>query len=136
MKRRARGFSLLEVIAAVMLLAIVFAALMQVAGGSLNQTARASSRSQAALWAQSKMETLGRLEPLQGGHSEGRFDATYRWQLEVTPWDAVPADDPGLRLYKLDLDVLWGEGAQTHTLRFVSLRIPEVPREPVSGDQP
>jgi general secretion pathway protein I len=127
MIRRQRGFSLLEVIAAIMLLAITFAALMQVAGGSIGLTARAGERTQAALWARSLLDSAFVLDPVHEGSSDGRFDDRYRWRLAVTRWqpeDDPPADDnDNRRIYRLDLDVLWGDGAQTRTAHFSTLRM-------------
>lgn len=121
-RHRQRGFSLLEVIAAVLLLAIAFGVLMQVAGSSLNLTRRAAERSEAALWARSKLDSAFALEPVRRGHSEGRFDATYRWQLDVTPWPGGPAL-PNWQLYQLALVVSWGEGGQQRHARFTTLRL-------------
>ncbi len=130
--RRQRGFSLLEVIAAVLLLAIAFAALMRVAGSSLNLTARAAERSQAAMWARSLLDSAFVLDPLKMGTRSGRFDKRYRWQLAVTPWNPVAGSKlPGqpteptvpLRMVRLDLDVLWDVGSHHYTAHFSTLRL-------------
>jgi general secretion pathway protein I len=127
-----RGFSLLEVIAAVLLLALAFTALMQVAASATNLTARAAERSEAALWARSKLDSVFALRPPQPGQSDGSFDARYRWTLAVTPWQgdalALPAR-PGqasLQLYRLDLEVRWGEGRQQRHAHFSSLRVASI----------
>ena len=128
-----RGFSLLEVIAAVLLLALAFTALMQVAASATNLTARAAERSEAALWARSLLDSAFALQPPQPGQSEGRFDARYRWRLAVTPWQGDALGSPprpgqiGPQLYRLDLDVLWGEGRQQRHAHFSSLRIASLP---------
>ncbi|HEV7776353.1 MAG TPA: prepilin-type N-terminal cleavage/methylation domain-containing protein [Luteibacter sp.] len=127
MKRHSRGFSLLEVIAAIAVLAIAFAALMQVAGGSLSLTSRATERTQAALWARSLLDTAFVVDPVREGSSEGRFDDRYRWRLAVARWQ--PEDDPAADgdsrlVYRLDLDVLWGEGSQERSAHFSTLRMP------------
>ena len=69
----AGGFSLLEVIAAIAVLAIAFAALMQVAGSAMSLTARANERTQAALRARSLLDSAFIVDPVQEGSSEGRF---------------------------------------------------------------
>jgi general secretion pathway protein I len=124
---RARGFSLLEVIAAIAVLAITFAALMQVAGASLNLTARAGERTQAALWARSLLDSAYVIDTVREGTTQGRFDARYSWRLAVTPWqpeDAPPRDgDSARRMYRLDLDVLWGERQQQRKAHFSTLRM-------------
>lgn len=125
--RHACGFSLLEMIAAIMLLAITFAALMEVAGGSIRLSQKASDYTQAALWARSKLDTSFVLEAPQPGMTQGNFDNRYRWRMQVTPWavpNTAPAGTPyAFRMYKLDLDVIWGSAPFEHTTRFSTLRI-------------
>jgi len=122
---RARGFSLLEVIAAILLLAIAFTALMQVAGGSIGLTNNAADYSRAALWARSLLDTVDVVAPLRPGHTEGRFDTQYRWRLTVTPWRPADAGKEPLpmQMVKLDLDVLWGQGGRERSAHFSSLRL-------------
>ena len=118
------GFTLLEVIAAIMLLAIAFTALMRVAGGSIRLSQNASGYSEATLWARSLLDTAFITEPIQPGSTSGQFDQRFRWQLDVTPW--WPADAPPntpLQLYQLDLDVMWGPAVNAHSAHFRTLRL-------------
>jgi general secretion pathway protein I len=128
-----KGFSLLEVIAAVLLLAITFATLMRVAGSSLNLTARAAERSEAAMWARSLLDSAYVLEPPRIGASSGRFDARYQWRLDVRPWQApaaasgptpAPLTGPAaLRMVRLDLEVLWTGAGHHYNAHFSTLRL-------------
>ncbi|SDG09305.1 prepilin-type N-terminal cleavage/methylation domain-containing protein [Dyella sp. 333MFSha] len=131
MKRIARqnGFSLLEVIAAIAVLAIAFAALMQVAGSSMSLTARANERTQAALRARSLLDGAFVMDPIREGDSEGRIDDTYRWRMNVSRYQvpgARPVPDGSMAaavIYRIDLDVMWGpEGSERHA-RFSTLRM-------------
>jgi general secretion pathway protein I len=123
----ARGFSLLEVIAAILLLAITFGALMEVAGGSIRLSQNASEHTQAALWARSLLDTRFALDPIQPGVTQGQFDDHYRWRLEVEPWVApgvAPAANANaMQMYQLDLDVMWGSGPFERKAHFSTLRI-------------
>ncbi|GGA12903.1 hypothetical protein GCM10011408_38110 [Dyella caseinilytica] len=125
--RHARGFSLLEVIAAILLLAITFGALMEVAGGSIRLSQSAAQYTQAALWARSLLDTRFALDPLQAGVTEGHFDDHYRWRLQVTPWVApgvTPAANANaMQMYQLNLDVMWGSEPFEHKAHFSTLRI-------------
>jgi general secretion pathway protein I len=125
--RHSRGFSLLEVIAAILLLAVTFGALMEVAGGSIRLSQSASSYTQAALWARSLMDTRFALDPIQPGVTEGRFDDHYRWRLQVMPWVgpgvANAANANAMQMYRLDLDVMWGSAPFERKAHFSSLRI-------------
>lgn len=121
--KRQRGFSLLEVIAAMLLLAIAFGALMKVAGGSIALTRNADDHSQAALWARSLLDTVDLTAPLQAGTTQGRFDDSYRWRLVVSPWNPPGASpDAQVRLFKLDLDVMWGPRLRERSAHFSTLR--------------
>lgn len=123
--RRQNGFSLLEVIAAILLLAIAFTALMKVAGASINLTHNAAEHSEAAMRARSLLDSAFVGEAIKPGSSSGRFDAQFRWQLNVTAWNqagAAAAEAP-LHLYQLDLDVLWGPSAHPRSAHFRTLRL-------------
>lgn len=121
---RANGFTLLEVLAAIALLGIAFAVLMQVAGGAIGLAGQAADASEAAMWARSKLDSAYVVDPLQPGRSAGQFDRKFRWQLDVTPWRTAPADDQSpLQLYQLDLQVSWGASAHPHTANFRTLRL-------------
>jgi general secretion pathway protein I len=127
-RRNVSGFSLLEVIAAIAVLAIAFAALMQVAGSAMSLTARANERTQAALRARSLLDGAFIIDPVREGSSDGRFDQTYRWQLNVSPYNVgdTPDDNTGgnaSRMYRLDLDVFWGDPDHERRAHFSTLRL-------------
>ena len=132
---RQRGFSLLEVIAAMLLLAIAFAALMKVAGGAIALSRNAAAHDEAALWARSLLDSAFVTEPVALGSRSGRFNDRYRWTLDVTPWQ-VPGTPPGgggaLQLYRLDLAVQWGSAAHPQTAHFDTLRLGQ-PQAPAGG---
>lgn len=122
------GFSLFEVIAAIAVLAIAFAALMQVAGSAMSLTARANERTQAALRARSLLDSAFIIDPVREGSSDGRFDQTYRWQLNVSPYNVSDAPDDNAggnasRMYRLDLDVFWGDPDHERRAHFSTLRL-------------
>lgn len=137
MKRalRQRGFSLLEVIAAMLLLAVAFAALMKVAGGAITLSRNAAAHDEAALWARSLLDSAYVTEPVAPGSRSGRFDDRYRWTLDVTPWQPPPTQSPGAQpasmppgvaaqqLYRLDLAVQWGSTAHPQVAHFDTLRL-------------
>ena len=118
------GFSLIEVIAALLLLAITFTALMKVAGGAIGLTQHAAQRSEAAMRARSLLDSAFVGEPIRPGTRSGEFDKQYRWQLQVTPWNAggKPVPSPPLQLYRLDLDVSWRSAGHDQHARFATLR--------------
>lgn len=147
--RRQRGFSLIEVIVAFALLAVAMGILIAILGGGLGQVRQAGDASEATLHAQSLLSEVGVLAPIEPGRAQGEFaDGRYRWTLEITEVEdpvpqaapvegAAPIETVGLQqagapvLYRLQLDVGWGEGDYARQLRFATLRAryPESPLE-------
>ena len=127
--RAARGFSLLETIAAILLLAIAVAALMRVASASLNLTDKLGQVTRADMLAQGKLDGMGVAEPLRPGEYDGVFDRDYRWHLRIAPWqsDDMPLES-GLTLYRVELRVLWGDMRHPREMKYVTLRAQ--PRKP------
>lgn len=79
------GFTLIEVLVAFAVLAIVLVPLLQVFGGGLGSTQTARAYTQAALLARSKLDEMGVEAPLVEGEETGTFDAPgFRWRSEVT----------------------------------------------------
>lgn len=135
--RKARhqgGFSLLEVIAAMLLLAIAFTALMKVAGGAISLTQNAAAHSEAAMWARSLLDSAFVGQRLKPGTRSGQFNRKFHWQLQVTPWRLAGKTPPNapLQLYQLDLDVRWGPPGHVRSAQFRTLRLGG---PPVTADQ-
>lgn len=130
MNARHGGFTLLEVMAAIAILALAFVVLLKAMGSSVALTHKAAARTEASAWAQSLLDSAYVMTPPQPGTTAGRFDATYRWRLDVQPWQPhrastarqTPGADP-LRLYKLDLAVMWGTPPRQHVAHFATLRV-------------
>ncbi|MBK8208943.1 MAG: prepilin-type N-terminal cleavage/methylation domain-containing protein [Rhodospirillales bacterium] len=77
------GFTLLEVLIAFAILAIMLVPILQVFGGGLGVTQTARGYSQAALLARSKLAELA-VDKMQEGESSGNFaEAGYSWQATV-----------------------------------------------------
>ncbi len=135
-----RGFSLIEVIIAFVLLAVALGILVAILGGGLAQVRQADDATGATLLAESLLSEVGVLTPIQPGTTRGESgEGRYRWTLEVVEVpDPVPAAENinGLEtvelagrvqvaapvLYQLQLDVRWGQDEYQRELRFTSLR--------------
>lgn len=90
----ARGFSLIEMVAAFLVFAIGIGVLMQVLATSMRSTRQSADYTMAALWAQSKLDTVGVGAPIEAGSSSGRFDDNYRWELNIHQVDAASVEPP------------------------------------------
>jgi len=145
MRRRQRGFSLLELMLAFALLTVALGMLIAILGGGLAQVRQSADATGAALHAQSLLDQLGVMGALEAGTSSGEFaDGRYRWELEIARIEdpAPPARDPAAVpiesvgrqlgepiLYRVQLDVSWGEDDWARSLRFVTLKARFPPTE-------
>jgi len=148
MKHAARqaGFTLLEVVLAVVILATALGLLLGMLSRGLHQITRAQSESEAAMYAQSLLDQVGTLEPIAPGAREGEFaQGRYHWRLQIAPaTDPAPPPPPEAGapppqpvqtegapiLYRLALDVQWGGAGAEQRLHFETLRL----RGPTAAD--
>ena len=145
----ARGFTLIEMIAAFLIFAIAVGALMQILTMSLNDTRRSLDETRAALWAQSLLDNVGIGERIEEGHSDGEFDRTYRWEMDIERMDpqvveataataigdlatttqvgngnAAPVVELAqMELFHVELRVAWGPRESGRSARFTTLRL-------------
>jgi general secretion pathway protein I len=127
---RAGGFTLIEIVAAFAILALGLAMAMQIAVTGLRQSSQAADFSEAALLAQTVLDTAGVGERLQIGTSRGEFENGFRWELDVNEFAAEangidlgidPLTSP-VRLLELELIVSWERGGSTREKRYRTLR--------------
>jgi general secretion pathway protein I len=109
-----RGFSLLEVLVAFVILSLVATALSRLFGGSLANAGAAEEYSRALIVAESVLSEVGSAKPLREGTKTGSADdGRIAWKATVAPYDA-PGTAPELaaasatmplRLWRVAVDV-------------------------------
>lgn len=140
------GFTLLEVMVAFVILAIALGLLLGMLSRGLHQVTQAQAETQATLYGQSLLDTVGTLELLEPGLKEGEFDhGRYRWRLQVEPApdpapppppaDGQPLPQPAAALaapllYRVALQVEWGAAKPEQRLQLVTIRL----RAPPAGE--
>jgi len=111
---RQRGFSLLEVLVAFVILALVATALSRLFSGGLTNASAAEDWSRALMLAETRLELAASSQPLReltdrGDEDNGRL----QWEARVLPYvapDADPASESAAetlptRLYRVTVDV-------------------------------
>ena len=128
----ARGFTLLEVLMAVGLLAVTSGLVIATMSGGLRQVRWSGHASEASMHAQSLLDTIGTMEFMEPDTKQGEWeDGKYRYQLEIkevpdpsigteAPVSAIESVSPPV-LYQVNLLVSWGDKSQDQ-LRFVSYK--------------
>lgn len=124
---RQRGFSLLEVLVAFVILSLSLGVMMRLFSASLTNVGAAERHAHAVAVAESALAGLGVSEPLaEGGIAGPEADNQgYRWRARVGRRDAAPAEDTAaIRLYQIELDVVREEET---LLTLTTLRLAAAP---------
>lgn len=127
-----RGFTLLEVIIAFIILALILGATFDTFSTGFRQAALSGHYADAVVRAESQLALFDHSEPLAIGVKTGRFDQIYTWRTVVAPIiqdDAETPEEGPYRLYNVAITVFWGAGndAREVTLRSLRLRNLETP---------
>lgn len=117
--RSQRGFTLLEVLVAFVILAFTLAIIYQAAGGSVRGTIKGERQTYALALAESVLNTY-RGVPEGGMARSGELENGFRWHIEATP-RPVPEEQrnrTAVPLYDVRVRVEW-DGAAGVTLSSV-----------------
>jgi general secretion pathway protein I len=113
--RRARGFTLLEVLVATVIMAVAVSGLMSALSTSMRSAARLTDYDRAAMLARQKMDdllTMGRLprrDILQGAWELTQSAGIQAgWRARVIPFEMPPNPGPGAAILdRIELEVWW-----------------------------
>jgi general secretion pathway protein I len=124
---RQRGFTLIEIVVAFAILALGLGITMQIASGAMRNARQAATRTDAALYAQSLLDSVGVGERLEEGGSSGDFNEQFHWDLDARKYEIESETplEPGMgpvQLYRLELRVTWEAGGKEQEALFTTLR--------------
>ena len=123
---RQRGFSLLEVLVAFLILALVLGVAMEIFSGGLQNIDVAGEYQRAIGLAQNKLVVLGIEAPVAEGETRGVFDDKYRWQVSTKvsaeSQKSVATALP-VTLYEIEVKVSWGESVNPRSLTLKTMRL-------------
>jgi len=139
-----RGFTLLEVLVATLIMAIAVTGLLSSLSTSLRNGARLTAYDSATMRARQKMdELLAATQLPKGARMEGGWDSyaaaevPIRWRAVVSDFDRQPAAVAGAPyLQRIQLDILWTEGGQQRTFSLEGYRTGGAVPEPMPGVAP
>jgi prepilin-type N-terminal cleavage/methylation domain-containing protein len=121
---RTAGFTLIETVVALTLLALSLAVLVPVFGEVIERSSRAAAQATAASLAASLTARLGTDLPLVEGKTSGAFGNGYGWDLEIAAyggaedraaWPAVP--------FQVQATVTWSAGGRARAVTVTTLRL-------------
>jgi general secretion pathway protein I len=123
LRRAAPGFTLLEVLVALLIFGLLFGVLAQIMRTGLQQSASAETTATASLLARSQLARAGVELPLEPGETEGEAEGM-RWRTAIRLAELL-SEESGIGAYTVVVTVAWGPGeAQQLTLTTLKLGPP------------
>ena len=116
------GFTLVEIIVALAILALSLNAILPAISEALWRTGEAEAQAEAASLARSLLAQAGSAVPLNDGAAAGQFDNGFRWRLQVTPYGGADQAMP-VRAYKLVAEVSWDDARAERSVALTTLRL-------------
>ena len=118
------GFTLLEILVALVIFALAFGVLAQIVQTGLRQSGVARSLTTATLLAQSELARVGVEVPLRAGPADGETETGMRWHTEVELIEQ-PNEQQTLATYQVQVTVSWGPNpAEQLTLTTLRAGLP------------
>lgn len=118
----ARGFTLLEVVVALLIFALSFGVLAQIFQTGFRQSAQAEAVATATLLARSELARIGVELPLEIGASEAETDDGFRVRTTVLPAEIDVGDDE-LVPFLVEVAVAWGPAERGQQVELITLRL-------------
>lgn len=134
--RTRRGFSLLEVLVAFVILSLILGVSMRIFSGGLRNARNVDEYQQAMLLAQSRLATVGIELPLKAGESFGEYESGHRWFVRIRPyWEpqmqifgqttqtGQPVPLMPVSLLLVEVEVQWGDAEKPRLATLATLRL-------------
>jgi general secretion pathway protein I len=126
----ARGFTLIEVVVAFLLLSIVMATGFELFTTGMRRASDLEERSKALVIAQSRLASAGIEQQLKEGVASGQTeDGLYQWTVTIArstegEADATQPIQTAYGLFRIDVVVKWrGADANDHSLELATLEL-------------
>jgi len=127
-RRRAAGFTLLEVLVALAVVGLTLAAVAGVFGNGLLGHEAASDAEAALALADERLSLAGAVPALRPGTESGIFAGRFAWQTTISSFDdssdsKVTRQPIAPPLYQIAVSVTWHNGRRSRLLALSTLRL-------------
>lgn len=126
--RGSPGFTLIEILVAMVILTLCLVVIMELFSESLKGGRVSQEYIQAVFHAREKMEEILIAPELSVGSMEGRFPDSTLWKVEITPFeeDESAMLAGSVRLFRVALEVKWKQGRRQRDITLKTLTMARV----------
>ena len=125
-----RGFTLIEVLVAFVILGLSLTVLLRIFSSGLRNVEVSGEYARAVLVAEAQLALAGVGEPLEAGETWGEWDERFRWRRRIEPYvprEAGPLQSDAVTAYRITVEVDWDNGANRRRITLSSLRLRTAP---------
>jgi len=119
------GFTLIETLVAISILAISLVVLLQLFSGGLKSSKLSDEYTRGIFHAREKMDEILLAGELTEGVIDGKFDDGFRWRAEALHLDIQEAKDVKLpfRAFNINVDVIWDTGGHEKHFAISAIKL-------------
>jgi len=127
---RAAGFTLIEVLVAFAIAAVLLVPLIRIFSGGIGGLARSERAATASIWAETVLAARDGETPLSEGVEGGDLPGGYRWQRTVALYREGGFAQEGRPLvpYEVTVTLSWREGVRVRSVTLETLRLARPPQ--------
>lgn len=125
-RRAQRGYTLIEVLVAFVILALALTVLLRIFSGGLRNVSVSSDYAQATLIAESQLAAAGSAGTLTAGVTHGEADKIFRWTRTVSEYFPFPEYTTSIRAvpaYFVSVTVEWPHGNGKRSIDLATVRL-------------
>ena len=128
--KQQRGYSLVEVLVAFVILAMALTVLLRIFSSGLRNVDAAADYARAVVIANTQMAAPGSIESLESGESEGEIERRFHWVRNISQLDPetlLAGDQARLPAYRISVEVEWNARGGTRRVAFDTIRLDDSP---------
>jgi general secretion pathway protein I len=125
-KGQVKGYTLVEVLVAMMILALALTVLLRIFSGGLRNIAVSADYSHAALLAEAQLAVAGSSEALVPGETYGNDDDKFHWTRTVeayVPTEFAEKENLPVAAFQVTVVVEWPNSGRTRRLRLSTIKL-------------
>ena len=121
------GFTLIEILVAISILAISLVVILQLFSGGLKSSRLSDEYTRGIFHAREKMGEVLLSKEVSAGETEGEFSDSFRWKCQIELIESVEEDEEKLpfNMFNIKVDIIWDAGGKEKRFQVSTIKIVE-----------
>ena len=130
------GFTLIEILVAISILAISLVVILQLFSGGLKSSRLSDEYTRGIFHAREKMGEVLLSKEVSAGETEGEFSDSFRWKCQIELIESVEEDEEKLpfNMFNIKVDIVWDVGDKEKRFQVSTIKIVEKKKDDITGN--